>query len=69
MPVIDFQDPDQFDAAIEFMVRRGIAFHSRPPQRVIVRTEDFQALQLAKMLPTPKRNGARGPKTRRSAKA
>lgn len=66
MPVIDFQDPDQFDAAIEFLVRRGIAFHSRPPQRVVVRTEDYKALQQAKIVPSSKANGSRGEKTRRS---
>ena len=69
MPVIDFQDPDQFDAAIEFLVRRGIAFHSRPPQCVVLRTEDYQALQQAKIVPNAKANGSRGEKNRRSPKS
>ncbi len=65
MPVIDFYDPERFDAAIEFLVGQGIAFHARSPQRLVVRASDYKALKEAKLIPDPptKRNGSRGKET------
>lgn len=70
MPVIDFHDPDQYDAAIAFLVGRGMAFHTSPPQRVIVHPDDYKALEQAKIVPEarPRANGSRGKKTRSSSK-
>lgn len=71
MPVIDCKDRDQYDSAIEFLVNRGIGFHTRPPQQIVVRSEDYRALQEAKIISTEavKANGSRGKKTRSSAKS
>ena len=70
MPVIDFEDCDQYDAAIEFLVRRGITFHTRPPQQLIVGPVDYKSLEDAKIIPGSgaKTIGSRGKKTRSSPK-
>lgn len=67
---MDVEDLDQYDAAIAFLAARGMPFHTRPPQRLIVRTSDYQALQVAKIIvgSSLKANGPSGNKTRSSAK-
>jgi len=70
MPVIDFEDFDEYGAAIEFLARRGIGFHTRPPQQLVVRSEDYKALLDAQIIrePRPKVNRAGGKKTRSPSK-
>ncbi|MGH7137998.1 MAG: hypothetical protein ACREHD_19790 [Pirellulales bacterium] len=70
MPVIDFHDRDEYGAAIEFLVRRGITFHTRPPLRLMLASVDYQALDEAKILRSSeaKATSSRAKKTRSSAK-
>lgn len=71
MPIIDFDDLDQYDAAIAFLARRGMAFHTRPPQKLAISSEDYKALEDAKSIPglSAKVNGARGKRTGSSPKS
>jgi hypothetical protein len=66
MPVIDFEDLDQYGAVIAFLAGRGTAFHTRPPQQIVVGPADYKALQDAEIVPdlAAKANGSRGKKTR-----
>ena len=70
MPIIDFEDLDQYGAVIAFLAGRGIAFHTRPPQQIVVGPADYKALQDAAIVPdlAAKANGSRGKKTRSSSK-
>lgn len=70
MPVIDFQDDDEYDATIAFLLRRGSPFHTRPPLRLMLSSEDYQALEDAKILrdSTAKATRSRGKKTQTTAK-
>lgn len=70
MPLIDFHDRDEYGAAIEFLVRREITFHTRPPLRLIMTSADYRALEDAKILRTSKAKAinSRGKKTLSSAK-
>lgn len=70
MPVIDFDDIDQYGAAIAFLAGRGLAFHTRPPQQIVVGSADYKALRDADIVPdlAAKANGSRGKKTRSSSK-
>lgn len=71
MPVVDFHDPERFDAAIEFLVGQGIAFHASSPQTLVVRATDYKALEEANLIPDSpaKRNGSRGKETTPRAKS
>ncbi len=62
--------PERFDAAIEFLVGRGMAFHAHSPQRLVVRASDYKALKEAKLVPDSpmKGNGSRGKETTAPAK-
>jgi hypothetical protein len=68
MPVIDFQDLDEYDAAIEFLVGKGVTFHTRPPQRLVLGAGDFKALEEANIVRSAKGVRSRGKKTRPSSK-
>lgn len=70
MPVIDFHDDEQYDAAIEFLVRGGLAFHTRPPLRLVLSSVVRASLEDAKILPTSeaKTPHPRAKKTRSTAK-
>ncbi|HVA47277.1 MAG TPA: hypothetical protein VNH11_12990 [Pirellulales bacterium] len=70
MPVIDFDDRDQYDAAVAFLAGCGIGFHTRPPQQLVVRSEDYKALKDAQIIREPgaRVNRAGGKKTRSPSK-
>jgi hypothetical protein len=71
MPVIDFHDRDEYGAAIEFLLRRGTTFHTRPPLRLMLASADYHALEEAKILRSSeaKATNSRGKKTPSTAKS
>lgn len=71
MPVIDFHDGEEYDAAIEFLVTRGIGFQTRPPLRLMLASVDYKALLDANVLCSSeaKVTGSRGKKIQSSAKS